>query len=400
MARWTWVAFAWALASAVTTGCAPTTGDLRSPDASAPADGDPTAGPTADGPGDPPGTTPGTEDDPVDPTDPGTTGAADCPPGVICVDALPYLGSATTTGLPSALDGYACAPGTDESGPEQVYRVTLAADGFLAAGLSGLPAGVDVDVHLLEVVDPLAADPDACIDRGHWDAAALLPAGTYWVVVDSWVDASGGVHDGDYTLSLAETLAGDYAADGLDAGVFDAALFAFDRAWQDGETDRLEYAVLDFSLPSTDPRLFVVDLREGELLFAELASHGIGSQDPTDLRYADRFSNVSGSNMSSLGMIRASETYYGDHGYSMRLDGLEPGTNDNVRDRVIVVHSADYATQDFVDDYGYLGRSQGCPAIDPAISDAVINTLTDGGLLFAFYPDPGWMADSPYLDGY
>ncbi|MEQ1568477.1 MAG: murein L,D-transpeptidase catalytic domain family protein [Myxococcota bacterium] len=324
----------------------------------------------------------------------GTSTTASCPPGLVCVDSFPFVADDTTTGAPSQVDAYGCAPDTDESGPEVVYQVTLAEDGYLVASLSDLGAGVDVDVHVLD-----ALDPDACLDRGHWDAGALLPAGTYYVAVDSWVDANGDAQSGEYTLTLGLNRYDDHLADGLDDEVWSAALYGFDAAWQQGDTDRLEYGVIDFSLPSTEPRMFWVDLRTGEMLFAELTSHGIGSQDPSDLAMADTFSNVSGSNASSLGMLRTAETYYGSHGYSMRLDGLEAGYNDNVRDRVIVVHSADYATQDFVDDYGYLGRSQGCPAIDPAVSDDLIDTVADGALMLAWYPDSDYLADSDYLDG-
>lgn len=331
------------------------------------------------------------EDSEEDSEDP----SSDCPEGVICVDALPYVHDGSTSGGESDFDSYACASSTDESGPEQRYRVTLAEDGLIVASLDGLPEGVDVDVHILE-----ESDPERCIDRGHWDAAALLPAGTYWVVVDSWVDDDGIAHDGNYTLTLSQTTSSSFSSDGLDTDALDAALYAFDRAWQLGETDRLQYAVLDFATESIEPRLFVFDLRTSELLFSELATHGIGSQDPSDLTMADWFSDTPGSNASSLGLIRAAETYYGDHGYSMRLDGLEDGFNGNVRDRAIVVHSADYATQDFVDDYGYLGRSQGCPAVDPLVSDAIIDTMTDGALLFAYYPDPVWIGGSEYLAGY
>ncbi|MEQ1718973.1 MAG: murein L,D-transpeptidase catalytic domain family protein [Hyphomicrobium sp.] len=322
----------------------------------------------------------------------GGTTSTGCPAGVICVDSLPFVDDDTTSGAPSMVDAYACAPPTDESGPEVVYQVTLEEEGLLVGSLSGLPAGVDVDVHLLQ-----ALDPDTCLDRGHWDAAALLEPGTYYVVVDSWVDASGQSMEGDYTLTLALDGYADHVSDGLSEDAWSTALTGFANAWADGESDRLEYGVIDFSLPSTDHRFFVVDLRTGDLLFDLLASHGSGSQDPTDDRYADHFSNVSGSYASSLGMLRAAETFDGDHGYSLRLDGLESGWNDNVRDRAIIVHNADYATQAFVDDYGYLGRSQGCPAVDPAFSADLIDTLRDGALILGYYPDPDWLSASPYL---
>lgn len=354
----------------------------------------------------------GDDDVPVDPTvadptveDPATSEPAssttnppviadgDCPEGVICVDALPFVDTNTTTGGASSLDAYSCAPDTDESGPEIVYRVTLAEDGLLAASLEGLGAGVDVDVHLLE-----QRDSGACVDRGHWDSAAWLPAGTWWVVVDSWVDGAGDSAEGDYTLALHQTRPGDYVGEGIASDVVETALVAFDQAWSNGDTDRLEYGLIDFSLPSTEPRFFVMDLRRGGLLFAELTSHGSGSQDPNDLRMANEFSNISGSYMSSIGMMRGAETFYGDHGTSMRLDGLEPGFDDNVRSRAIIVHSADYATQSFVDTNGYLGRSQGCPAVDPDIVGPMMDTLSEGCLILSYYPDPTWLSGSQYLD--
>jgi hypothetical protein len=317
-----------------------------------------------------------------------------CPPGVVCVAQLPFTTQDSTTGAAGDFDEYACAPSTDESGPEVVYRVVLEEEGFLGARLSGLPGGVDVDLHVLD-----ALDPDACVDRGHWESGALLTAGTYYVVVDSWVSGGGEVMDGAYTLELGFTGYDDHDWAGLDPSVFEAALWGFDRAWSEADLWRLQLGVIDYSMLSTEPRFWVVDLAQGTLTFAELTSHGSGSQDASDLRLADDFSNVSGSNMSSIGLARVAETYWGSNGYSVRLDGLEPGWNSNDRSRAIVVHAADYATQDFVDENGYLGRSQGCPAVDPAVHEDLIDALADGGGLFKYYPDPSWLNNSVYLDG-
>lgn len=327
---------------------------------------------------------------PTDPTDPGA-----CPAGVICVDSFPYTDRNTTTGAYSTMDSYSCAPSTDEGGPEVVYRVELDQDGFLAAQLRGLGAGVDVDVHLLEQLDA-----DTCVDRGHWNAAALLPAGTWYVVVDSWVDASGDQLEGDYVLDLGFTRFGDFVFDGLSADALEPALYAFDQAWQAGETDRLDFVVVDFSVPSTDERMFALDLTTSSLVMTELVTHGSGSQDPNDARMAAGFSNVSGSNASSLGLAIGAETYYGNHGYSLRMDGLDPGFNDNIRDRAVVVHNADYATQQFVNDNGYLGRSNGCWVVDPAISDDVVDFLAEGTLQFTWAPEPDFLADSRWLRGF
>lgn len=357
-------------------------------------DGPSAVAPTGQVPGTPTTEGPtGTTGPTTDPSSTGTSGTTSdsCPGGVICVETLPYTDHNTTIGAPAALDGYGCAPSIDESGGEVVYRVEITEPGFLVAALYDLTADVDVDVHVLG-----AADPADCIDRGHWDAASLLEPGTYWVVVDSWVDDAGNVYDGDYTLELGFTTANDFAADGLDPQVLEVGLRAFDRAWHAGDTDKLEYGIFDYTLPSTEPRFFVIDLRRNELLFALLGTHGIGSQDPNDARMADHPSNVEGSNASSMGLVRGAEPYWGSNGYSMRLDGLEPGYNDQDRPRAIVVHGADYATQAFVDDNGYLGRSWGCPAVDPADNDALIGTLQDGGLLLKYWDEPDWLANSTY----
>jgi len=270
--------------------------------------------------------------------------------------------------------------------------VELLEDGFLTASLSELPAQVDVDIHILQVLDP-----SSCIDRGHWDAASLLTPGTYYVVVDTWVDGDNVALEGDYTLDIVLTTADQYAAEGLHTDVLGAALLAFDQAWAWKDTGELEYGIIDYTLPSTQPRFFVIDLRRGHLLHAVLASHGSGSQDPDDLSLAANLSNTPDSHASSMGLTRGAEIYSGGNGRSMRLDGLEPGFNDNDRSRAIVVHGADYATQDFVDSYGYLGRSWGCPAVDPTVNDAIIDTLSDGALLLKYWDDPSWLSESVYL---
>jgi hypothetical protein len=359
-------------------------GDLRKPDIVVEDDtGDP--GDTGN-PGDDTGDT---GDDTGDDT------GNDCPQGVICVDTFPWSGSDDTSTGVSNFDAYACAPSTDESGPEIVYRVQLAEEGFLALHLDGMPSGVDVDVHLLR-----SMDPDDCIDRGHWDSGALLPAGTYYVVADSWVNDSGVVKDGAYTLTMGHTTPDAFTGHGLREHVLDAALYAFDTAWFMGATDRLEYTLIDFELPSTDHRLWVLDLVTGSLLFDELVTHGEGSSHATDLRLAVTFSNIEGSHQSSIGLIRTSEVYYGGTGRSLRLDGLETGVNDAVRRRAIVLHRGDYATQSFVNQYGYLGRSWGCTVIDPAVIDDIIDTIHSGSLMFVYYPDSDWMNGSTYLAGY
>lgn len=146
-------------------------------------------------------------------------------------------------------------------------------------------------------------------------------------------------------------------------------------------TSRPRYwAVVNFDLHSGEPRLFVLDVVAEEAR-SYLCSHGIGSEGPTDDGYANVFSNEPGSNASSLGIYRCAETYHSSkNGYSMKLDGLED-TNSNARSRYIVMHGANYVSKAFVQEYGRVGRSEGCPAVDHAYSRAVIDQLKLGSLL-------------------
>lgn len=184
-------------------------------------------------------------------------------------------------------------------------------------------------------------------------------------------------------------------ADGLDPALYAFALRARDCARDAGavagERAGRYLSVIDYRLPSTAPRLWVLDLAEHRALYTERVAHGRESGE----NVAVRFSNVPGSNQSSLGLFRTGETYVGQHGRSLRLDGLEPGVNDHARDRAIVIHGAEYCTGGHVVRYGRLGRSLGCPALDPAVTDGVIDTIRDGTLLLAYYPDPAWLEGSP-----
>jgi hypothetical protein len=180
----------------------------------------------------------------------------------------------------------------------------------------------------------------------------------------------------------------------IDPKVFAAALHAAANAVQLGDASNpATLTVIDFSRPSTEKRMWVYDLRTRTLLFDELVSHGRGSGQTL----ATLFSNDAESNRSSIGLYRTGETYVGKHGYSLRLDGLEPGFNDHARDRGIVMHAAEYVNAITAHAQGYLGRSLGCPALRPEITKSVIDAVKGGGLLFAYYPDPTWLKTSKYL---
>lgn len=152
-------------------------------------------------------------------------------------------------------------------------------------------------------------------------------------------------------------------------------------------------AVIDFSRSSNEPRLWVFDLSRQRLLFRELVSHGQGTGDERALW----FSNTPDSHQSSLGLFRTLNSYDGSNGYSLRLEGLEPGVNDRAFERAIVIHGADYVSESFIEENGRLGRSYGCPAVRQEVAQPLIDSIKEDQYLFAYYPDPQWLARSSYL---
>jgi len=186
-------------------------------------------------------------------------------------------------------------------------------------------------------------------------------------------------------------------APGLSREILELALSARDCASTAGQAPRAQrLAVIDYSLPSTAIRLWVFDLGRKKLLHAEHVAHGRASGE----NFATEFSNVEGSHQTSLGLFSTDETYYGANGYSLRLDGLEPGVNDRARQRAIVMHGAPYVDPALAEQQGRLGRSLGCPAVRPQVARRLIDHLRQGQLLFAYYPDPAWLGRSPHLACY
>ena len=148
--------------------------------------------------------------------------------------------------------------------------------------------------------------------------------------------------------------------------------------------------VVDFTQPSFEKRFYVFDLEKRALLYHNYVAHGKNS----GVVYARKFSNERHSNSSSLGFYRTAETYFGKHGLSLRLDGLEEGVNDKARERAVVIHSAKYANSDFIKKYGRLGRSFGCPSLPERDYAQVIDLIKEGSLLFIYYPDPHYLGKS------
>jgi hypothetical protein len=168
---------------------------------------------------------------------------------------------------------------------------------------------------------------------------------------------------------------------GLSPRALAAALDAVACARSRGVAGRDDLlTVIDYSLPSTAPRLWVLDLARGKVLFHELVAHGAGSGD----NYATRFSNAPDSRQTSLGLFLTGGTYEGGNGYSLKLNGLDPGVNDRAEERKVVMHGAWYVSADHVQHFGRLGRSWGCPALPVASAHSVIDVIKNGTFLFSY----------------
>ncbi|MCG2610739.1 murein L,D-transpeptidase catalytic domain family protein [Flavobacterium sp. SM15] len=163
---------------------------------------------------------------------------------------------------------------------------------------------------------------------------------------------------------------------------FSKALEGFYQLKEQGIIKKDLLTIVDFSLSSTQKRLWVIDMATNSILLQSVVSHGRNSGE----EYATSFSNETNSNKSSLGFYATGETYNGKHGLSLKLDGLEYGINDNARNRAVVMHGADYAAESIIRQQGRLGRSQGCPAVPFAIHKELINMVKDKSCLFIYHP--------------
>jgi hypothetical protein len=257
-------------------------------------------------------------------------------------------------------------------------RFGLAGLVLAATLVSGAAAGSRE--HAVPVVAPAAATTVAVVPAVLRSApAATVPA----------------------VLSPAASLLGDSlerlaaSAPGLQRDVLRLALSARENAAGRGLVRRSDLlTVIDYSLPSTAKRLWVFDVDRGEVLFNELVAHGKN----TGENFARRFSNRDGSLQTSLGLFRTVGTYNGNNGYSLKLDGLEPGFNDQAARRAVVMHGAPYVSPEFAAQHGRIGRSWGCPALSQKVAAKVIDTIKGGSLVFSYFPDEEWLSHSRFLD--
>lgn len=182
-------------------------------------------------------------------------------------------------------------------------------------------------------------------------------------------------------LHHAETLyqSAHLKESGLSFPVFEKALTGFYNLKKAGRlSDHALLTIADFDQPSTSKRLYVLNVDEKDVLLNTWVAHGQRCGEDQ----AVTFSNKNDSFTSSIGFYVTGEEYHGAHGRSLKLDGMDPGFNDNARLRSIVIHGAPYVSEGTIAALGRLGRSQGCPAVSPEFSDQLISSLGEGSVLF------------------
>ncbi|WP_080903218.1 murein L,D-transpeptidase catalytic domain family protein [Parabacteroides sp. Marseille-P3160] len=175
----------------------------------------------------------------------------------------------------------------------------------------------------------------------------------------------------------------------INYAAFEQAIIGYNKI---DEKNKDIITLIDYSKPSTEKRLYVIDMKQKKLLYASLVSHGRNSGE----NYATSFSNENGSYKSSLGFYLTESTYQGKNGYSLVLNGLEKGINNRAKERAIVMHAAPYCNPSFLSN-GRLGRSQGCPALPEAVSKSIINTIKGGSLLYIYADNEDYLQHSRIL---
>lgn len=173
----------------------------------------------------------------------------------------------------------------------------------------------------------------------------------------------------------------------------EVAISAYYRVAERHLTHKPIVTIVDYSLPSDQKRLAVANVQTGKVLFYTYVAHGKGSGG----KFATHFSNRPGTDESSLGVYLTGNTYYGEHGYSLRLHGLDPQFNGSAYRRDIVVHSAWYVSKAFARDHGELGRSWGCFALSARVESAIVKLIRGATVLVGYYPDPQWLHSSLFV---
>jgi hypothetical protein len=175
--------------------------------------------------------------------------------------------------------------------------------------------------------------------------------------------------------------------------VFKKALTGFFNMKAGSKIKNNLLTIIDFSLSSNKERLWIIDMNKLKVVNYSLVAHGRNSGD----EFPKYFSNKPSSNQSSMGFYLTDDIYYGKHGMSLHLDGVEPDVNDKARERAIVMHGASYVSRDFIRNHGRLGRSFGCPSIPMDNHEEIISLLSGRSCIYIYYPDNKYLDNSPLL---
>jgi len=183
---------------------------------------------------------------------------------------------------------------------------------------------------------------------------------------------------------------------GLTKDVFNMAMKGLKKLETNGKLQNPNIVTIaDYSQSSNKKRLYVIDLKNKKLLFNTYVAHGRN----TGEEFAKSFSNVEGSYKSSLGFYVTEHPITGSHtGFSLLIDGVEKGFNDHAVQRAIIIHAAEYATENFIKKYGRLGRSYGCPSVPPEMNKPIIDAIKGGTCLFLYNPDKDYISKSALLN--
>jgi hypothetical protein len=183
---------------------------------------------------------------------------------------------------------------------------------------------------------------------------------------------------------------------GLSKEIFSLAIKGLKKLESNGKLQNPTIlTIADYSQSSNKKRLYVIDLKNNKLLYNTYVAHGRNTGD----EFARYFSNKEGSSKSSLGFYITKKPIFGSHtGYSLAINGVEKGFNDNAIKREIIIHAATYATENFIKKYGRLGRSFGCPVLPPDLNKPIIETIKDGSCLFIYNSDNQYLLNSSLLN--
>lgn len=176
--------------------------------------------------------------------------------------------------------------------------------------------------------------------------------------------------------------------------VFANGIKGYQKLYEEGKIQNEILTIVDFGKASTEKRMWILDMTTQKVLFNTYVAHGRN----TGGNKAVKFSNTPNSFQSSLGFYVTAETYYGKNGLSLFIDGMEKGFNSKARERYVVIHGADYATESFIRRNGRLGRSYGCPAVPQEISKEIIELIKGKSALFIYHPNQKYLQNSEFLN--